>query len=259
MDAQKTDEFEKIFQNITSIVLGKKLTNYRDYEVWLNENVAKMEKTKSCISEKIVYLPPAPFYTDTRKRAVTIEEGYEILGKRQLSERELTALSLANAEQTLRDISITTPDTQYGTNSNMVECPLYYNSVSCFRSSALNQSRYALYSFWPRKSEYVLGCYYAFSSQFCIKCYNSENLTRCFEVSDSNNCSDAYFCHNCDGLDNAIFCFNTKAKRYAICNVEVGREEFMRVKKMLLAYLYEGLEKTKSLELNIYNLGNERA
>src|SRR3989338_2569443 len=250
------DEFEKSFQTISSVVLGKKLSGYRDYENWLSRSVLSQEKTKSCMSGEDIYLPPFSFYTALKSKLVTINEAYDAVGKKQINEKDLNSLSFSNASNVLRDISITTMDTQYGTNTNVAESSLYYDSHTCLRGIGLNKSKCDLYCFWPRYSEYSLGCYYLFSSQFCIKCYNSENLTRCFEMSDCNNCSDSMFCHNSENLKNCIFCFNTKSKQYAICNVEVGREKYMKIKKKILDEIINKLEKDKKLDLNIFNLSS---
>lgn len=254
---EPADEFEKTFQTITGIVLGRKLNGYRDYENWLSRDVSSHKETKSRISGEPIYLPPFSFYHDLSSRLVTINEAYETLGKKQLSEAELNSLSLTNAGKTLQNISTTTLDTQYGTNSRLGNCSIYYNSHVCFKSSAMNRSKYSLYSFWPRQSDYTLGCYYTFSSQFCIKCYNSENLTRCFEMSDCSNCSDSMFCHNSENLSNCMFCFNTKSKKYAIANIELAPEKYKEIKAMVLAYIYQELEKKKTLELSIFNLGKK--
>jgi len=249
------EEFEKTFQMMTSLILGKKLSGFIDYEEWLLKHVSGMIKVKSVISDKEVYLPRNEFYDEVNKRVVTIEEAYEELGKKQITESELEALTLSNAPTILRNISVTTSDTQYGTNSNLIECPMYYNSHYGFRAPALNQSKHVIYSFWPRKSEYMIGCHYVFTSKFCIKCYDSENLTRCFEVGDSNNCTDCYFCHNCDNVSNSMFCFNVKSKRYAIANVEVGREQYLKIKEIVLNEICKKLEKEKGFGLSIYDLG----
>jgi len=63
------------------------------------------------------------------------------------------------------------------------------------------------------------------------------------------------FCHNCEGLSDCMFCFNVKNKRYAIGNVEVGREKYLEVKKRTLAEIAAKLERKHDLELDIYNIG----
>ncbi|MBM3228892.1 hypothetical protein FJZ26_00515 [Candidatus Parvarchaeota archaeon] len=61
--------------------------------------------------------------------------------------------------------------------------------------------------------------------------------------------------HNCESLDNCMFCFNTKSKRYAIANKEVGREAYMKIKKLFLDEIGEKLEKNKDLKTSIYTIG----
>lgn len=258
MDRLEND-LEKAFQNITAVVLGKKLCNYQDYGAWLTENVSTNEYGESVLSGKKIYLPPFDFYRDIKHNILTIDEAYNIQGKKQLSGSELDSLTFSNAKKSLQKLSTTTPNTIYGENSNMSECDFYYNSHYCYKGCALNRCKYSLYSFWPRQSSYTIGCYYTFSSEFCIKCYNSENLTRCFEMSDCANCTDSIFCHNCENLNNCMFCFNVKAKRYAIANVEVGKEKYVEIRKKVLDEITNRLEKTKSLAINIFNLGSINA
>jgi hypothetical protein len=52
-----------------------------------------------------------------------------------------------------------------------------------------------------------------------------------------------------------MFCFNTKNKRYAIGNTEVGKEKFLEAKKALQSWLLSQLEKNRSIDLDIYNIG----
>ena len=93
-----------------------------------------------------------------------------------------------------------------------------------------------------------------FYAGFCVNCYHSNNLQRCLECDSCSNCSDCYFCHNCENLRDCLFCFNTKNKRYAIGNVEVGKEEFVRIKQLILEQIWNELEKTGSLKYEIFGL-----
>lgn len=52
-----------------------------------------------------------------------------------------------------------------------------------------------------------------------------------------------------------MFCFNVKSKRYAIGNAEVGREQFMDVKKKIMDEVLEKIEKDNLLDLSIYEVG----
>ncbi len=246
---------EKSFQSITAVIFGKSLTGFRDYEKWAMENVSTNEYGKSIMSGEKIYLPPFDFYRDIKHNILTIEEGYDIQGKKQLSSAELDSLTFANAKSKLQKISTVTPNTEYGENSNMTDCDFYYSSHNSYNCVALVRSKACFYSFWPRQSSYTIGCYYTFSSQFCIKCYNSENLTRCFEMSDCTNCSDSMFCHNCENVQDSMFCFNAKNLRNAIGNVPLPLEKYKEIKRAVLTSITSSLEKTHQLDWNIFNLG----
>ena len=56
-------------------------------------------------------------------------------------------------------------------------------------------------------------------------------------------------------MSNAILCFNAKNLRYAVGNVEVGPDEFARIKKMLLGHVANELKTKKMLDSDIYNVG----
>jgi hypothetical protein len=73
-------------------------------------------------------------------------------------------------------------------------------------------------------------------------------------VDSSRDCADCYFCHNCENVQSGIFCFNAKNLRYAVGNLEVGREEFLRVKAMLLRRILPELEEGKQPGLDIFNI-----
>jgi hypothetical protein len=51
-----------------------------------------------------------------------------------------------------------------------------------------------------------------------------------------------------------MFCFNAKNLRYAIGNAEVGKEQFERAKRLLLAEITGSLERTGDYERSIYGI-----
>ncbi len=248
------EELEKAFKDLTRILLGKELSDIQTYSKWLQENVRLSTEAKSAVSGRIIYLPYFPFFQATRDGVVKLDE-MEETGRRRIGKKELETLSIGNATETLRSIKFYCPEIAYGQNVKVEKATLYGFSSYCDYGEGFLRSKYCAYSMWPRESEYIFGSDFIFSSRFCLKCYKSENLTRCFEVSHSNSCSDCYFCHNCDNLQECMFCFNAKSLRYAIGNVEVGKEEYLKVKARILASIFERLEKEKRLAHSIFNIG----
>jgi hypothetical protein len=250
----EVDRIEEAFQETTKIVLGRRLTNLADYRDWLLHYVGGPVRIKSEISNKTVFVPNLIFYMAIKRNMVTLEETLK-LGEKKLSQDAVDKLTISNASRVLSDIKFVTSEVVEGQNLDVCESATYMNAQYCLDGVFYIYSQYDAYCFWPRETNHAFGCYYLFASSFCIQCHNSVALNRCFEVSDSNKCSDCYFCHNCENLTDCMFCFNIKSKRYAIGNVEVGREKYMEIKKRLLEEIGQKLEAKKTLDLSIYNFG----
>ena len=242
------------FNRTSEILLGKRLTNLQSYRDWLLEYVGESVRTKSAVSDKTIYVPDILFFKAIKKNMVTLEESIE-LAKKQISESDARSITLSNASEKLEDVKFVTSDVMLGQNLDLRETSTCMHAQHCLDGYWYIYSKCDAYCAWPRETEYSFGCYFLFASKFCMKCHNSVALTRCFEVSDSTNCTDCYFCHNCEALSNCMFCFNVKSMRYAIGNVEVGREKFMEIKTRLLGQVADELEKNKRLDISIYNFG----
>ncbi len=247
-------QIEEDFGMLTRLLLGKSLSPLGKYEGWLQEHRREIPCRKSAVSEETIFYPPLCFYAPLTSRGVKQVEALE-LGKKDIGMEQARHLDFSNASKLLRPIAYFTSENTFGTNVDVEECSLYGSSSMCYRMYSFVNCKHCAYSFWPRDSEYLFGVDTIFSSKFCLKCYNSVNLTRCFEVSHSSNSSDCYFCHNLDACSECLFCTNAKSLRYAIFNHEVGKEAYMRVKKLVLEEVARKLEKDKRLELNIFNAG----
>ncbi|MBU0586624.1 hypothetical protein KJ780_03860 [Candidatus Micrarchaeota archaeon] len=247
-------ELEKAFQNVCEIILGKKMGKIKDYEAWLKSYVPDQLVTKSPLSGRTIYSPAFEFWRRVGNNIIGEAESLE-LGKQGIPKESVVRLNLKNAGELLKPISKLSSEAIVGSNISVEKCGAYGYSMHCYDGTYFVQSKYSACCFWPRQSEYAFGCAHLFSSKFCINCYYSLNLTRCFEMLDCNTCSDSYFCHNSENLDNCIFCFNAKNLKYAICNLELGREQYMRIKKILLDEITKKLEINKKIDLSIYNVG----
>ena len=104
-------------------------------------------------------------------------------------------------------------------------------------------------------SQNIFGGHNVVKSSFGINIYNSNAIARGFEVDGCLSSSDIYFCHNSENLRDAMFCFNAKNLKNAVGNVQYPREEYLAVKKMLLAEIGARLEKDKKLPWDIYSIG----
>ncbi|HQT44867.1 MAG TPA: hypothetical protein PLO51_02735 [Candidatus Micrarchaeota archaeon] len=249
-------KIDERFSQVSLMLFGKRLENVRDYGEWLltTAHEARMAEKKSIVSARTVYVPSAKFFLDLGGRVMTADEALKH-GEKNIAEAQAGGLSLANASGILSGISATTPEIIYSENIGTSESCAYGPTQHCYRVACCWFSKYIAYSYWTRTSDSLFGCSLCTDCSFSAKCYSSTKLTKCFEVNDSNRCSDSYFCHNCEDMSECMFCFNAKGKRYAIGNVEVGREKYMEIKRKVLASIWAELESAKSLKHDIYNLG----
>lgn len=248
-------EIEKAWAAACKVMLGREIGRLDDYEEWLMRYVPSIIKNKSAISDLMIYAPSFVFYEETKKQMIGLEESPK-WGENHLQKEQAEAITLGNASKSLGKLRYYTPEIIIGENVGMEKCgSIFYNCSFCYKASAMAYDKYCAFSMWPRQSEHIFGSSFLFSCQFCIKCFHSENLTRCFELSNSNSCTDCYFCHNCENCHESMFCFNAKNLRYAIGNREVGKEEYLRIKKLILEEMAGKLEKNKTLEYGIYDIG----
>ncbi len=248
---------EKEFSDTTKIIFGKPLTGMDNYSDWLCRHTHQMQETTSAVSGKrILWLPygislvPLP-----ENRMVTIEEA-DLLGETtRIGQSEAENMTLENAHKNIGKIAYFKVDVRDGQTKNLIDCSYCIGGSDCYRLSMFVRSKYCAFGMWPKDSTNCFGMDSLMDSNFCVKCYHSTKLTRCFEMDNCRDCADSMFCHNCESVSNAMFCFNVKSKRYAIGNAEVGRDQFMDVKKKVVDEILEKIEKDKRLNLSIYEVG----
>ncbi|MCX6778085.1 MAG: hypothetical protein NT157_04335 [Candidatus Micrarchaeota archaeon] len=251
------EEVEREFTKTAKLVLGTELSGIDGYKKWLLSHTHTMIELKSAASgKKILHLP----YTIAipalpKDRLLTIEEAIWWGEHAKMPPEEVEKLTLENAHDKLGRIAYFAAEFCEGDNKNITDCAIMIDNSYCYLTSAMVYSKYCACGMWPRSSEHCFGFDTLWDCSFCINCYHSVKLTRCFEVDSCRSCSGCYYCHNCENLTDCMFCFNTKNLRYAIGNVEVGREAYMRIKKLVLGEIGKKLEKNRSLEFDIYNIG----
>ncbi len=250
---------EKAFSEATKIVLGKGLAPIDAYSKWLSRDSSIILKNeKSCASGKPLLVSDyAGFLSYPKDRLVTQEEADYLGEKLRAGEDEALQISLANAGKTLSGIAYFCPIWSSGNLKNNIDSPLNLDSQDCYRGALYILSKLCGFCFSPRSCEYSFGCREGRHNSFCINCHFSTKIARCFEVDSANNCTGLYFCHNVENVHDSMFCFNVKNKRYAIGNVEVGRERFLEAKKALLQALVGMLEGERDLPISAYNLGGQ--
>ncbi|VVB57499.1 Uncharacterised protein [uncultured archaeon] len=253
-------ELESSFTLTTKILLGKPLSGLEAYSAWLGQSVPLPYPAKSALSDKEVWVAPEQYFLGKRfnpARIISMDE----IGK--IEPQKVKAPELEGMDVTALVKKVVMPHAYYCGNFR------YKTYMDVARASGTgdashvdmvedtyhNTKNVAYANCVLYENQCVFGGHTLTYAQFCIHAYNCNSVVRCFELEGCNSCSDSYFCHNCEGLAECMFCFNSKSLRYAIGNVEVGKEKYMEIKKKVLEGIANELEKNKKLERSIFNIG----
>jgi len=254
------EKIESAFAKATQLVFGKPLGKIGNYSKWLVSHTIKMDVGNSIISKRQMLLADyASYLSYPRNHLVTLAEAEELGKKLKLSEKEAEGLKFSEISKGLSKIACLSPEYFMGQNVNVSECSTQYESMNAYRAPGTSFSKNTAYSFWPRNADHVFGSSMAFECFHCINCYYSENLNRCFECDSCKSCSDSYYLHNCENVRSSMFCFNAKNLTHAIGNVEVGKEDFEKAKKILLEWMCAQLERKKEIQLGIFDVGCKKS
>ncbi|HQT44590.1 MAG TPA: hypothetical protein PLO51_01310, partial [Candidatus Micrarchaeota archaeon] len=251
-ESKSTEPMEKAFTTTCKVLFGVGLSGLEAYKPWLTGRMPQGEKRKSVFSGREIYVGNYAKYMEIPKNRTVLED--EALKYVEVAPPVpgIESITLSNAHEFISAIAYMSLDYHDGTNTNVIDCMAYAYSTNAIECAPCVQIKDSAYNFWPRTSEHAFGCGVLFDSSFCIHCYQSVKLTRCFEVDSSRDCADLYFCHNCENVHDSMFCFNVKNMKYAIGNVEVGREKYLELKASLLARIAPELALKKSLATGIY-------
>jgi hypothetical protein len=248
------EEVEASFSHTAKLVLGRDLFPMGKYVNWLSGNLPRYAKHKSIVSGRSVFVGDyGKYFSIPKERMIKEDEAFKLV---ELAKPipGIESITLDNAHEFMENIAFFSLDIYAGNNSNIIDCQSYADSKNCFTCFPCVGNKNSAYNFWPRSSERVFGASVLFDSSSCMNCSQSVKLTRCFEVDSSRDCSDCYFCHNCENVHESMFCFNTKNKKYAIGNVELGKEKYIEIKNRVLKEIGSSLEKDGKLELSVRSI-----
>lgn len=253
-------KIDKAFNETASILLGRQLGNVDDYSEWLGGHVPLPFPAASAVSKKEIWMAPPINFLDKRfdtSRIIGMDE-MERVNVSPFGAEELEGVG--NLQQLLEKfvspIAYYCGNFRYGAWQDLEKCSGGGAGRAVYYSDDVFQGvKNVAFSHCVINSSNIFGSHNVVKSSFGINIYNSNAIARGFEVDGCLSSSDIYFCHNSENLRDCLFCFNAKNLKHAIGNVEVGREEYARVKKLVLSEIGARLEKDRNLKLDIYSIG----
>ncbi|VVB97955.1 Uncharacterised protein [uncultured archaeon] len=242
---------EDAFNSTTRIIFGKELGPVDKCAKMLGRRIIPVGNVKTPFGSQAHYLDMFFYRNAPKERMVNSGEAWE-LGK--LKAEIADGEKLETIAKKLAKIAFYRVDWYEGTLSNIMQTRFALNSANTYKVADAVNAKDCAYDTMAFDSESIFGCFRAIHSRFSINCHDCVNVTGCFEMDSCNNCSSSMFCHNSENLDNCMFCFNAKSKRYAIGNVEAGRENYLKIKKLVVEELRKRIEVQGEAGLDIYDL-----
>lgn len=133
----------------------------------------------------------------------------------QMTKAELEAYKISD------EIKETFNSKNYSSCFNCSNCP---NSSGCLSCSDCQNCSGCLH---------CSNCSNCLDCLHCSECSDSLHCSNCSNCSFCLGCSDCLDCSNCSDCSNCYLCKDVEGKRYAICNMEMSKEEYENKMKEL--------------------------
>ncbi|MEM2137458.1 MAG: hypothetical protein QW568_00020 [Candidatus Anstonellaceae archaeon] len=247
------DKVDEAFALTTKLLFGKPLSPLARYSEWMKSRVSGGKSTKSVLGDGTAFIPEYGFFRKIPEHLVVSFENLQTAAERKIESVEGDE-TIASIAKKMKSFAFFVPTFAEGRNLNVENTAVYIDCLNIRDSFDPFTSKNCAHDFSIMDSEALFGCHRVIKSSFSIHCYNCVAVQRCLEMDFAKSCTDSLFCHNVENLDNCMFCFNTKSKRYAIGNIEVGKERYLQMKQQIVGEMVRQLETNGKLDFDIYDI-----
>jgi hypothetical protein len=123
-------------------------------------------------------------------------------------------------------------------STNIAECDNIYFSDMVYRSQDISGCRNILFSDGLQNGcEYIAAGQRSNTSTFCLRIEDSKECSNSFAVSWSQKINNSFFIHDAANLSDCMFCSNMNSKQYCIANMQFTKEEYEKIKPMVLQWI----------------------
>lgn len=160
----------------------------------------------------------------------------EIFKKNEWVKKRKLLNSIEDVLRAWKEINYITGE-KYISSKEVSESDGIYNSVFVHQSVAVFDSKNIIFSYKIFDSNYMLACRDNSSCTLGIRVKESIYCSSCFEVSWSNKVSRSMFIHDSLDLHECLFCSHLRSKKYCIANMQFEKDEYLRIKKMVVEWI----------------------
>jgi len=120
---------------------------------------------------------------------------------------------------------------------NILESDDIRGSENIFRSQDIMNSKNVLFSDGAHNTNNSASVQRANTVSYSARVEDSNNISNSFSVNWSTNVNNSLFIQDCADLYECMFCSHINSKEYCIANMQFEKEEYFKIKKMVLEWV----------------------
>ena len=230
---------DEILKTILDDIFPNILIDVKKFEKLLTHDLTLPQEFKSDTNKKVFASPEYGYkkfisMSEDVKRIEEsrVEKGIEFDSWDQAI-REAKKVAYFSAERQINSEFVNSSDDVYSSSyifnsTHIFSCQKLISCNNCFESDYLAASKGSR------------GC------NFGVRLIDCVNTNTSFECSWLANCSRVYFSHSCEDLTDCMFCFHLKSKQFCIANMQYSKEEYEKIRELLLKEYIKKISSTNS-------------
>lgn len=175
------------------------------------------------------------------KRFITPETSIQRGEKDNHMESKKTIDSLYNLLETSKNVFLFKGSRSVNSDGLEASDDIYSSSY-VYNSTHLYSCQKMLFSYNCVESEYLIASKGSKACSFGIRVFDSGSASNCFDVSFIGKSANCYFCHDSYDLRDCMFCFHLTSKQYCIGNMQFDKDEYEKLKRLLLKDYFAQLD-----------------
>lgn len=129
-------------------------------------------------------------------------------------------------------------------STNVYESDCVYGSENVIRSIDIHESKNIIYCNGiggGGSAENTIASFRSRTLNNCIKIMDSQIISKSYMINLSGNLSQCFFISESTDLLECMFCNNLNSKQYCIANMQFEKEEYMKIKSMVIDWIAESV------------------
>lgn len=229
MDIKKTKEIaDYIFKDVFGINNNYSLEQIRKKFAF---DIPFANKVKCSLSCEDTYSFSAESELIASQKAIA-----DLFKKNEWMRKKKPINSIDDLLKYFREVNYITGE-KYINSKDVSESDGVYTSAFVFQSVSVFDSKNIIFCYKIFDCNYMLASRDDSSCTLGIRVKESIYCSSSFEVSWSNKISKSMFIHDSFDLYECLFCSHLRSKKYCIANMQFEKEEYFKIKKMVINWI----------------------